>query len=442
MPNSKPDLKLDLSRRNLLRSAGLMGLLVAAPGCAGASAATSLASAKTGMLAFPLLTAEMQSYVAEKKVSAMMAAIGFGAGDPQYISEGTIAIDSAVPADKDTLWRIYSMTKPVTGMAAMILIDEGKLTLDMPVAEILPEFANMKVLTDPAKSLDAVPAKTQMTVRHLLTHTAGLGYNIITKGPLLNEYNRLGIAPGVVSKQTLPGFPVPAPTPSIDEFSKRVASLPLIAEPGSTWSYSIALDLLGYVIQQASGMEFGAFLQSRMFDPLGMTSTFFQVPESETSRFATNYAPVGPVLFPIDPASDSIYTEKPAFPFGGAGLVSSARDYDRFLAMLLGKGALGDTRIMSERAAVLGMSNILPEGADLKGTWVEGQGFGAGGRVGLGTANGPKGTFGWGGAAGTVAFVDNVRGFRAAGYTQYMPADAYPFQQEFGQLVYRDLMGG
>ena len=374
-------------------------------------------------------------------MSGMMAAIGYGQADPQYIAEGNIALDSTMPADKDTLWRIYSMTKPVTGMAAMILIGEGKMTLDTPVADILPEFKDMKVLTDPANSLDAVPAKNIMTVRHLLTHTAGLGYNIITKGPLLGEYNRLGIAPGVVSRTPLPGFPVPAPTPSIDEFSRRVASLPLIAEPGTKWSYSIGLDLLGYVIQQVSGMEFGQFLKTRMFDPLGMNSTFFQVPESETSRLATNYAPVGSMLFPIDPGSDSIYTDKPAFPFGGAGLISSAYDYDRFLAMLLGKGALDGTRIMSEQAATLGMSNILPEGIELKGSWVEGQGFGAGGRVGLGTAAGPKGTFGWGGAAGTVAFVDNLRGFRASGYTQYMPADTYPFQREFGELVYKDLAG-
>ena len=430
MPQPAP-MKYDVSRRNLLRSAGLIGLMASAPGCA--------ARALTDTDAFPLLTAEIKRYVAEKKVAGMMAAYGEGTADPQYITEGKIAVDSARPVDKDTLWRVYSMTKPITGMAAMMLIDEGKMGLDQPLGDILPEFANMKVLTDPAKSLDAVPAKTPITIRNLLTHTAGLGYNIITKGPLLDEYNRLGIAPGAVSKQQLPGFPVPAPTPPIDEFSRRLATLPLIAEPGSVWSYSVALDLMGYVIQKVSGTEFGAFLQARMFDPLGMTSSYFTVPESETARLATNYAPVGPVLFPIDPANDSVFTEKPAFPFGGAGLVCSAHDYDRFLSMLLGKGTLDGTRVMSERAVMQGMSNLLPPGTDTKGTWVEGQGFGAGGRVGLGTANGPKGTYGWGGAAGTVAFVDNVRGFRASGYTQYMPADAYPFQREFPELVYRDL---
>ena len=433
MPQNASNMTFDLTRRGLLRSAGLIGLMAGAPACA--------ARALTEARSFPILTAEMQRYVAEKKVSGMMAAIGQGTANPQYITEGTIALDSARPVDRNTLWRVYSMTKPVTGMAAMILIDEGKMGLDQPLGEILPEFASMKVLTDPANSLDAVPAKNPITIRHLLTHTAGLGYNIVTKGPLLAEYNRLGIAPGALSKQSLPGFPVAASQPSIEEFSRRLASLPLIAEPGTQWSYSVALDLMGYVIQMVSGTAFDTFLKTRMFAPLGMTSSFFTVPQSETGRLSTNYAPLGPVLVPVDPGNDSVFTEKPAFPYGGAGLVCSAYDYDRFLSMLLGKGTLDGTRVMSERAVMLGMSNLLPAGSNTKGTWVEGQGFGAGGRVGLGTPGSPKGTYGWGGAAGTVAFVDNVRGFRAAGYTQYMPAEAYPFQKDFAQLVYRDLAG-
>ncbi|MEO1046016.1 MAG: serine hydrolase domain-containing protein [Pseudomonadota bacterium] len=423
-----------LSRRNLLRSAGLIGAAGAMPmGVARAVAAQGAASR------FPLVAAELDEYVNDKKVAGMLAAIGFGTDAPEYVAAGTQNVGGTVAVNKDTLWRVYSMTKPVTGMAAMILIGEGKLKLDQPVAEILPEFAEMKVLTDPENSLDAVPAKNLMTIRHLLTHTAGLGYNIVTKGPLLDEYNRLGIAPGEVSKTPLPGFPVPAPTPSIDEFSRRVASLPLVAEPGTLWSYSISLDLLGYVIQQASGIEFGTFLQQKLFDPLGMTSTWFTVPESELYRLPTNYATLGGVLIPVDPPNNSIYAEPPAFPFGGAGMVSSARDYDRFLAMLVGRGSLDGKRIMSEETAMLGMSNLLPDTAVTKGTWVEGEGYGAGGRVGIGNEKAPVGTYGWGGAAGTVAFVDTNRNFRASGYTQYMPADAYPFQREFPKLIYKQM---
>lgn len=418
-----------LSRRHMLGSAGLLGLFAAMPGYARAMA--------TGD--FSLIRKQVEDYVASKKVAGMLVSIGFGAQPAALIGAGNLALDIPVAVDANSLWRVYSMTKPITGMAAMMLIEQGKLGLDQPIAELIPEFANMKVLTDPANSLDSVPAKTMITPRHLMTHTAGLGYNIVTKGPLLEEYNKLGINPAAVSKTPIPGFPMPAPTPPIDEFARRVASLPLIAEPGTIWSYSIGLDLLGYVIQVASGMELGAFFQKNLFDPLGMTSSFWTVPQSEVARLSTNYAPFAGALIPIDPAQDSIFTTPPAFPFGGAGLVSTAYDYDRFLAMLVGKGQLDGKRVMSEATALMGMSNLLPQTAVTKGTWIEGQGFGAGGRVGLGNDKGPAGTYGWGGAAGTVAFVDHVRGFRASGYTQYMPAETYPFQREFPKMVYDQL---
>lgn len=418
-----------MSRRHVLGSAGLLGLFAAMPGYARAVA--------TGD--FALIRKQVEDYVASKKVAGMLVSLGFAQQPAALMGAGNLALDIPTPVDANSLWRVYSMTKPITGMAAMILVDQGKLKLDQPIADFIPEFASMKVLTDPAKNLDSVPARTLITPRHLMTHTAGLGYNIVTKGPLLDEYNKLGISPAAVSKTPIPGFPMPAPTPPIDEFARRVASLPLIAEPGTIWSYSIGLDLLGYVIQVASGMEFGAFLQKAMFGPLGMTSSYWTVPQSEVPRLSTNYAPFAGALIPIDPAQDSIFTVPPAFPYGGAGLVSSAADYDRFLAMLVGKGQLGGTRIMSEAAALMGMSNLLPDTAVTKGTWVEGQGFGAGGRVGLGNDKGPAGTYGWGGAAGTVAFVDHVRGFRASGYTQYMPAETYPFQREFPKMVYEQL---
>lgn len=418
-----------LSRRHVLGSAGLLGLFAAMPGYARAMAAGD----------FALIRSQVEDYVGSKKVAGMIVSLGFGAQPAALIGAGNLALDIPVPVDANSLWRVYSMTKPVTGMAAMMLIEQGKLGLDQPIAELIPEFAKMKVLTDPANSLDSVPAKTLITPRHLMTHTAGLGYNIVTKGPLLEEYNRLGINPAAVSKTPIPGFPMPAPTPPIDEFARRVASLPLIAEPGSVWSYSIGLDLLGYVIQVASGMELGAYLQKNLFDPLGMNSSYWTVPQSEVARLSTNYVPFSGALIPVDPAQDSIFTTPPAFPFGGAGLVTSARDYDRFLAMLVGKGQLDGTRVMSEATALMGMSNLLPQTAVTKGTWVEGQGFGAGGRVGLGNDKGPAGTYGWAGAAGTIAFVDHIRGIRAAGYTQYMPSETYPFQREFPKMIYDQL---
>ena len=385
---------------------------------------------------YPTIKAQFDSYVSSGKLPGVLATIGRAPGAPDVIAVGTIGQGSNTPVDIDSLWRVYSMTKPITGIAAMILVNDGKMKLDQPIADFLPEFANMKVLTDPDNSMNAVPAKTQITVRHLLTHTAGLGYSIITKGPLLQAYLDNGITPGAVSRFPIPGSPPSAPIPDFKTFSERLAKLPLIAEPGTKWSYSISLDLLGRVIEVASGMEFGAFLKARLFDPLKMNSSYFQVPQSEVNRFVSNYAPVNGILLPLDLAPMSIYLDKPAFPFGGAGMVCSARDYDRFLHMLANGGELDGVRVMSAETTALAMSDLLPAGVSTDGTYAAGAGFGAGGRVGKG-AN--AGIFGWGGAAGTVAFVDHKRKFRAICMAQYMPSNVYPFHEEFGQWVLKDL---
>lgn len=419
-----------LGRRGLLAwggrlaGAGTVGAFL--PGMAWAQAAEK----------YPTIKAEFDSYVSSGKLPGVLATIGRASGMPDVIAVGTQGLGEKTPVNIDTLWRVYSMTKPITGMAAMILVGEGKMKLDQPISEFLPEFANMTVLTDPEKSMDAVPAKNQITVRHLLTHTAGLGYSIITKGPLLQAYLDNGITPGIVSRFPIPGQPTSTPTPDLKTFSERLAKLPLIAEPGTKWSYSISLDLLGRVIEVASGMDFEAFLKTRIFEPLKMNSSYFQVPKSETPRLVSNYAPVNGVLFPIDPAATSIYLDKPAFAFGGAGVVCSARDYDRFLNMLANYGELDGVRIMSPKTAALAMSDLLPPAVSTDGTFAAGAGFGAGGRVGKG-AN--EGVYGWGGAAGTVAFVDPKRKLRAVCMAQYMPSNAYPFHENFAKWVLKDL---
>jgi CubicO group peptidase (beta-lactamase class C family) len=419
-----------LGRRGLLawggRLAGAGAVGAFLPGMAWAQAAEK----------YPTIKAEFESYVSSGKLPGVLATIGRASGLPDVIAVGTQGLGEKTPVNIDTLWRVYSMTKPITGMAAMILVGEGKMKLDQPISEFLPEFANMTVLTDPEKSMDAVPAKNQITVRHLLTHTAGLGYSIITKGPLLQAYLDNGITPGIVSRFPIPGQPTSTPTPDLKTFSERLAKLPLVAEPGTKWSYSISLDLLGRVIEVASGMDFEAFLKTRIFEPLKMNSSYFQVPKSETPRLVSNYAPVNGVLFPIDPAATSIYLDKPAFAFGGAGVVCSARDYDRFLNMLANYGELDGVRIMSPKTAALAMSDLLPSAVSTDGTFAEGAGFGAGGRVGKG-AN--EGVYGWGGAAGTVAFVDPKRKLRAICMAQYMPSNTYPFHENFAKWVLKDL---
>jgi len=419
-----------IGRRGFLTWGGQL----AAAGAIGALAPTRALARATDL--YPTVRAQLESYVSSGKLPGLLATIGRAAGMPNVVAVGTQGLGETTPVNIDTLWRIYSMTKPITGIAAMILVDEGKMKLDQPIADFLPEFANMTVLTDPDKNLNAVPAKTQITLRHLLTHTAGLGYSIITTGPLLKAYLDNGITPGIVSRFPIPGQPTSAPTPDLKTFSERLAKLPLIAEPGTKWSYSISLDLLGRVIEVASGMDFEAFLKTRIFEPLKMNSSYFQVPQSETKRFVSNYAPVNGVLFPIDPASTSIYLNKPAFAFGGAGMVTSARDYDRFLNMLANYGELDGVRVMSTAAAKLAMSDLLPSGVSTDGTFAAGAGFGAGGRVGKGANDG---VFGWGGAAGTVAFVDPRSKLRAICMAQYMPSNVYPIHSDFAKWVQKDL---
>ncbi|RXZ66653.1 class A beta-lactamase-related serine hydrolase [Pelagerythrobacter rhizovicinus] len=421
-----------MSRRALLRGGALLG--------AGAALGTlplgRAALAQAGR--WPSVAALAERYVRGRKVANMVAALGWGQRAPDVIAHGTLAIGQAVPAGIDSLYRIYSMTKPITGMATMLLIEDDKLELDQPLAEILPAFADMQVQkTYDGSITDLEPAERPITIRHLLTHTAGLGYSIIQKGPIRTAYERAGVIPGQVTRLPLGEmFGRGTPAPSLKAFADNLAKLPLVAQPGTRWSYSVSLDLLGRVIEVVSGQPFDAFLKERLFDPLGMTSTWFQVPASEVGRLTTNYGLMNGRPLPLDPARASVYLGPPAFPFGGAGLVSSPRDYDRFLRMLVGYGEFEGKRVMSEAAVRLGTSNLLPEGVNTAGTLAAGAGFGAGGRVGLGEQ---AGIYGWGGAAGTIAFADLKRGLRAGLFTQYMPADALPIQSEFPLAVAADL---
>lgn len=389
--------------------------------------------------AFPHVREFIASFVAKHQLAGTLAMIGKGQDPATIIAAGHLAMDSSTRVDANSLWRLYSNTKPITGMALMILIDDGLVTLDQPLADILPAFAKMKVQYTPDGSLsDVRDAKTPITLRHLLTHTAGLGYGIIQRGPIGRAYQEAGLVGGVFSKLPIPGF-AGTVAPSLAEFADRLATLPLVYEPGTQWSYSVGLDLLGRVIEVVSGQSFDEFLRKRIFEPLDMRSTWFQVPASEVGRFTTNYSPVGGLLFPIDPAASSVYLDKPKVLHGGSGLVSSARDHDRFLSMLMGEGAIGEARILRPETARLAMSNLIADDVKRQGTFIDGAGFGAGGRVSLASTPGGEGIFGWSGAAGTIAFVDRRRGYRVAGYAQYLPPTSLDFQSKFPEIVMQDI---
>lgn len=428
---------------------GTMGLL--ATGALAGQAERAPAPAMRAAAPLPATQALFDGYVRDRKMPGVVGAFGGAGGPTRFVSAGRLGdAPVAARAGPDSLWRIYSMTKPVTAMAAMILVEEGRLRLDQPIGEVIPAFRNMRVLTDPQRSLASRPAARPITVRHLLTHTAGLGYNIVTTGPLKAEYERRGILPASVNLQVDAQADLVRPR-SLGAFAERVAALPLVADPGTRWSYSISLDVLGAVVERASGQPFERFLASRIFQPLRMTSTYFTVPRGEAGRLADNYAFVGAGRVPLDPAALSVFLRPPAFPYGGAGLVSSARDYDRFLHMLQNGGELDGARVMRPETVRLALSNLLPPGVTFRGigggtggTQGNGvaMGYGAGGSVYLeGGPGGPgKGTYGWGGAAGTIAWVDPARRSRGTIMVNYFPAERWPLRQEVPAALARDAM--
>ncbi len=375
----------------------------------------------------------LRTYVESGALAGVAASIGLGTAPATFLSAGAISRESDVAVDADSLFRIMSMSKPVTGMAVMMLVEEGAIGLDQRLADFIPGFAGARVLTDPAHGMESRPARTPITIRHLLTHTSGLAYFSRIDGPLRDAYIRNGLLPVRTGGRSLPDVPDFTYAPNLTEFANRLATLPLIADPGTRWVYSMSPDLLGRAIEVASGLAFEAFLEARIFAPLGMTSTFFTVPEREAPRLTSLYSiRDGRADVLVDAGPTSICLEPPPFPFGGSGLLSSPRDYDRFLRMLAGEGAIGGARIMSRGTARLAMSNLLPPGVDMGEAIVSSEGFGALGSVALRRQPDGKGpgTYGWSGGAGTTAFVDPSRGLRVAGFAQYIPVRELAFRDD------------
>lgn len=401
---------------------------------AGAGFASSAGAEAAARIAptYPALTRLTEAFITERKIAGAVFAIGRHRYRADIMAWGYSAVSRGQFLNEDSIFRIYSMTKPVTGAAAMLLIEEGKLKLDQNIADFLPEFGNPKVLVTPVKGLESRPARRPITVRNLLTHTAGLTAANISGGPAERAYHELGVIPSLRNIAT-----DPPRAPSMAAFAERLATVPLIAEPGTRWHYSIGLDLLGAVIERAAGQPFDEFLKDRIFDPLDMDDTGFQVPGRSMARFVTNYLLTPNGLLPLDVPPGSIYARRQPFPFGGSGLVSTARDYTRFTAMLLGEGMFAHKRIMQPETVRLMMSNLLPEGVRGPGD----QGFGAGGQVLIHptfTGQG-VGTYSWAGVGGTLMWVDPAYRTHALWLAQYMPIDALPVQYAVPRAVYEDL---
>ncbi len=335
----------------------------------------------------------------------------------------------------DTIVRIYSMTKPLTSVAVLMLYEQGLFQLDDPASRFLPAFTHMRVMSGGQRGkLETVPAVRGITVRDLLTHTSGLTYGFMQSTLVDELYREQGI-----------DFQTAECT--LGELVERAAALPLLAQPGVEWNYSIATDVLGHLVAVVSGEPFGEFLQRRVIEPLGMVDTGFHVPAQKHARFAANYArgKDGGLALLDDPAT-SRFLAPPAICSGGGGLVSTAADYMRFCQFMLNRGELDGTRLLGRKTVALMTSNHLRGDMAAMGmprfseSSYEGIGFGLGFSVMLDPARaqivGTPGEFAWGGAASTAFWVDPAEDMAVVLLTQLMPSSAYPIRRELRVLAY------
>lgn len=373
-------------------------------------------------LALPRVGGFLRRIVDDGIVSGAVAAWQQGQGDIQFVAYGNSAFHGGRPMASDSLFRMFSQTKPVTGIAALMLVEEGRLSLDQPIATILPEFADPHVAID-GDLRKTRPASRPITLRHLLTHTAGFGYHI-GGDDLARLYWKYGLTPGARSR--IPGPGEMASVTSLEELGARLASLPLARDPGTRFEYSISIDLLGLVIQRVSGMRFEEFLQSRLFEPLDMQDTGFIVPAAKLDRLTALCERRWDGWKFVDDPLASVYA-KPAVPSGGGGLVSTARDYARFASLLMRGGVFEGRRLLRPGTVQLAASNLLPDGVDkvelpLGYAWPA-MGFGAAMSVQTGDGEAPEGVFGWPGAAGTQIWIDPARQFFFQFLVQYWPPE-------------------
>jgi len=364
---------------------------------------------------YPAMQALIDGYVAAGLVpGAVVGVVQPGRHQPHWLTAGSSAFAGGHKVNPDTLWRIYSMTKTVTGVAVMQQVAAGKITIDTPIAEIMPEFRTMRVAIDPLKSLESRPTDKPILVRHLLTHTAGFSYNFGGQEPVETEYRRQGLNAMSQSLGRQPGGPE---TPGLTEYMQRLATVPLRYEPGTRWHYSIGLDVAGALLERMTGKTLDVIFAGQLFGPLGMNDTGFWVPPAKRARLSANYSwrnekwqPLKTPLL-VDSPDRTEFGERPLMLAGGAGLVSSAHDFARFAQMMLNDGMFEGRMLLPRTVARLAMANLMPPGV----LFGDHDGFGAGGRAILtDQATNPAkyrvGSWGWGGAAKTMFHVDPVRG--------------------------------
>jgi CubicO group peptidase (beta-lactamase class C family) len=414
-----------MDRRTLMATLAAL----AVPAAASAKGPALTAASLKNVQAF------IDSYVSTKKLPGMVYGVRRLGEAPVYLSAGTLDFDTPIKCAPDSIFRVYSMTKPTIGAAAMRLVEEGKIKLDTPVADILPEFRNMRVITD-QKTGATAPAKNPILIRHILTHTAGFSYSI-GRGPLAEAYIKNGIVPGSRENVKAPGADL-APAKDLKEFSERLAKMPLDFEPGARWQYAVGIDLMGYIIQVVTKTPLSDYMQRTIFRPLRMVDTDFIVPKTKVNRLASVYALQNGKMVKNDDRLNTAFTRDRDLPSGGGGLVSTAVDYLRFTTMLVNQGSLDGVRILKPDSVELMRTNLMPSGVMFGGR----NGYGAAVAVVLpgGERPGqePPSSYWWFGIAGSQMWIDPINKLSAVLMIQQNPT-TYPVQSEVRVATYTDL---
>ena len=383
-----------------------------------------------------------EKYVDDGRLPGWLIAVARGGQVVHVSTYGHRDVEDDLPVELDTVFRIYSMTKPVTAVAAMMLAEEGAFELKDPVSRWLPAFAGQRVF----RSGSALRAETEavtepMCIWHLLTHTSGLTYGFHHAHPVDAMYRAAGFEWGS--------------PPDLDTSGccDTWAALPLLFQPGTEWNYGVSTDVLGHLVEVVSGQSLDAFFAERIFGPLGMADTGFALDDAERHRLASLY-----IANPADgkrlkyEALGQVHATPPPFLSGGGGLVSTAADYLRFAEMLRRGGELDGTRLLGNRTVAYMASNHLPGGADLEQfgrplfseTTFDGVGFGLGVSVTIDPVKtkvpGTVGEFGWGGAASTAFWVDPVEDITVLFMTQLLPSNTHPIRSQLKALVNQALV--
>jgi CubicO group peptidase (beta-lactamase class C family) len=375
----------------------------------------------------------MHRYVDAGKIAGTVAMV-FRRGHMAYARAlGMMDVAAQKPMELDTLFRIYSMTKPITSVAALMLYEEGHFQLTDPVSRFIPAFGDAQVLVKATQSgPELAQLDREIAIWHLLTHTAGLAYGLDGEDPV-----------DQLIQERVWRAHEKRPDTTLEELVHNLAGVPLAFQPGTAWRYSLATDVLGYLVQVVSGIPFEDFLRQRIFEPLGMVDTHFCVPEAKIDRFSVNYGPgEGGGLTPIDEPATSRFAKPTRCPSGGGGLVATAPDYVRFARMLLNRGELDGARLLGRKTVELMTMDHL--GGDLHPFEDPEFGFGLGVSVLLDIARhrslGSPGVYGWGGAASTTFWIDPREEMIGLLMLQFMPDDVYPINPEFRVAVYQSIV--